>query len=210
MTRGSIRTEPPYCPGMGKATDNGGSREDRPARTRAWIVAAFNRIVFHRGYQAMSVGEVCRLAGVGRSTFYEHFRDKDQVLHHALRPILTPLANAASGDGDTRSVEAALAHIADQHKQARAMLNGPGRSQVEQALADLILIRLVDRKPVTEEKMRRLESARRAGAQIALIRSWLMEEDARTARIEVVQMLMEGEKQKRSWAEAGVSPSQHR
>lgn len=157
----------------------------------------------------MSVGEVSRKAGVGRSTFYEHFRDKDEVLRQALQPILVPLANAAIGDGDFKSVEGTLEHISEQHNQAVAMLNGPTRIQVEETLADLILTRFVDQVPASDEKMQRLESARLAGAQVGVIRAWLMEEGMRSSAAKVARMLIEGGLEVRARTHAASPPPEN-
>lgn len=177
---------------MGTSPRDSGGRETGPARSRGWIVTAFNRLVLGRGYEALSVGEVSRRAGVGRSTFYEHFRDKDQLLRQALGPILQPLAEAAVGEGDRGRVRSSLEHIAAQRSQARAMLDGAPRQQVEQALADLILTRLAELAPAVDDKLRGLESARLAGSQIAVIRAWLLERGAGAAAAEVSRMLVEG------------------
>lgn len=157
----------------------------------------------------MSVGEVSHRAGVGRSTFYEHFRDKDEVLRQALQPILKPLAKAAIGEGELRSVEAALEHIGEHRKQAVAMLKGPTRTQVEQALADLIRERLEGLVPSAGENTRRLECARLAGAQVAVLLAWLMEESTRSSRAEVARVLVEGGFAPRPRSERGPSAPKH-
>lgn len=177
---------------MGKMMDTSAGEGDRPALTRSWIVTAFNRLVLGRRYETLSVGEVSRRAGVGRSTFYEHFRDKDDVLRQAIGPILAPLADAAVGAGDARRVQAALEHIADQRVRARAILDGPARAQVERALADLVCARLADVAPSVDAPMQKLESVRLAGAHVAVIRAWLMDGSAGCSAAAVALMLTEG------------------
>jgi AcrR family transcriptional regulator len=162
---------------------------DRPAMTRAWIIAAFNRLVLGRRYESVSVGEVTRRAGVGRSTFYEHFRDKDDVLRQALAVVLTPLADAAVGRGDPCRVHAVLNHIGENRDRTLAMLDGPARAQIEQALADLVLARLSPDAAVPADATQRLESRRLAGSHLAVLRAWLDEPDRHTLAASVTAML---------------------
>lgn len=162
-----------YCPDMNNALDKPGS--DRSSRTRSWIVAAFNRLVLGRRYDSLSVGDVSRRAGVGRSTFYEHFRDKDDVLRQALEPVFVHLADAAVGAGDVHRVRWVLDHIAENRARAKAMLDGPARGQIERALTELILARLAKPPSGDDGAMRGLNAARLAGSQVAVLRAWLEE-----------------------------------
>lgn len=174
---------------MDNALDKPGS--DRPSRTRSWIVTAFNRLVLGRRYDLLSVGDVSRRAGVGRSTFYEHFRGKDDVLREALGPIFVHLADAAVGAGDVHRVRWVLDHIAENRARAKAMLEGPARVQIEQALAELILVRLAKAQAGDDGAMRGLNAARLAGSQIAVLRAWLAESDAACPSSRVAAMLVE-------------------
>ena len=158
---------------MNSAPDSPAPRAVRPALTRSWIVAAFNRLVLRRPYEAMGVAEVSRRAGVGRSTFYEHFRDKDDLLRHALGPVLGPLADAAVGEGDVQRVQAVADHFAENRPRTLAMLEGPTRVQVERALIEMILVRLGDTRDDIDAATRRLFAAQVAGGHVALLRAWL-------------------------------------
>ena len=60
---------------MAKVTEN---RQVR--KTRAALLDAFGRLVLERGYADIRIADVIRQANVGRSTFYEHFRSKDDLL----------------------------------------------------------------------------------------------------------------------------------
>jgi AcrR family transcriptional regulator len=56
----------------------GASREQVASHQRARIFAAMIELVAERGYGAVTVAELARLARVSKRTFYEHFADKDQ------------------------------------------------------------------------------------------------------------------------------------
>ena len=61
----------------------------RVERTRVAILGAFRDLVLTRGYDPISVRDIVDAAGVGRSTFYEHFDDKDDLFQQSLRPLLS-------------------------------------------------------------------------------------------------------------------------
>src|SRR5262245_12636405 len=63
---------------MGTRTPNVHDR--RVQRTRRLLHEALISLILERGYDAVSVRDVVQRAGVGRSTFYTHFSDLEEVL----------------------------------------------------------------------------------------------------------------------------------
>ena len=56
-------------------------KEDRRVnRTRKLINEALMALIVEKGYEAVTVQDILDRADVGRSTFYAHFRDKDDLL----------------------------------------------------------------------------------------------------------------------------------
>ncbi|NTU97156.1 MAG: TetR/AcrR family transcriptional regulator [Chlorobiaceae bacterium] len=56
-------------------------KEDRRInRTRKLILEALMSLIIERGYENVTVQDIIDRADVGRSTFYAHFRDKDELL----------------------------------------------------------------------------------------------------------------------------------
>ncbi|WP_052702881.1 TetR/AcrR family transcriptional regulator [Paenibacillus beijingensis] len=56
-------------------------KEDRRVqRTRALLVDALLDLMIEKGYEAITVQDIIDRANVGRSTFYSHFSDKEQLL----------------------------------------------------------------------------------------------------------------------------------
>ncbi len=116
----------------------------RIERTRSSVLAAFRALLFERGYDAISVREVIERANVGRSTFYEHFANKEEALYATLEPVMTPLADVLSGD--TSRLPFALEHIWATKTATAAMFAGPARPVIERFLADLLERRLAARR----------------------------------------------------------------
>jgi AcrR family transcriptional regulator len=63
---------------MGVKTPN--SKDRRVQRTRQLLHQAFVALILERGYDAVTIRDVVERAGVGRSTFYTHFGDLEEVL----------------------------------------------------------------------------------------------------------------------------------
>lgn len=56
------------------------SVDRRVRRTRNQLRDALVALILERGWDAVSVKEVCDRADIGRSTFYVHFADKEELL----------------------------------------------------------------------------------------------------------------------------------
>jgi AcrR family transcriptional regulator len=85
--------------------------DPRAKRTREAILNAFVGLALERRYDAIRTTDLIAAAGVGRSTFYEHFRSKDDVLVAAMDPILLPLAGAVTGRASPAYLRSALDHV---------------------------------------------------------------------------------------------------
>lgn len=56
----------------------------RVQKTRKLLQDALIELVAEKGYESVSIQEILDKANVGRSTFYAHFQDKEQLLHSIL------------------------------------------------------------------------------------------------------------------------------
>jgi AcrR family transcriptional regulator len=72
----------------------GGNAERRPDRrvgkTRRALKDALTDLTLERGYEAVTVADIIDRADVGRSTFYAHFQDKDDLLLATLADLQMP------------------------------------------------------------------------------------------------------------------------
>jgi len=59
----------------------------RVQKTRKLLQEALIELVAQQGYEAVTIREILDKANVGRSTFYAHFHDKDQLLHSILESL---------------------------------------------------------------------------------------------------------------------------
>jgi AcrR family transcriptional regulator len=151
--------------------------ENRQVRkTRTALLDAFGRLLLKRGYADIRIADVIREADVGRSTFYEHFRGKDDLLRQSLRRFLGGLADAVAEMPDIRKLTFVLEHFRDNQAVARGLLNGPSAPQLVAVLASLIEERLAERRGTSSRAAAvsvELASAQAAESELGLIRAWL-------------------------------------
>jgi hypothetical protein len=71
------------------STENGKQMTKTPidrrvARSRDLLHRALRSLIVEKGYDALTVEEICERANVGRSTFYAHFTSKDDLKRRGL------------------------------------------------------------------------------------------------------------------------------
>ncbi|MES2339487.1 MAG: helix-turn-helix domain-containing protein [Pseudomonadota bacterium] len=142
----------------------------RLSRTRAAIIDAFRALALEQRYAAIRVADIISHAGVGKSTFYEHFRGKDDVLVSAMQPVLLALATAASGRAARSYVRPAIAHLWDRRSVARPIIESAGAGILQRSLADAIA---THGGGLEDAQDARLVAVGIAAAQLAMLRYWL-------------------------------------
>lgn len=138
--------------------------------TEITIVEAFRTLAIERRYGAIRVTDIIDRAGVGKSTFYEHFQGKDDVLLTAMRPILLVLATAASGRAARSYVRPVIEHLWERRSFARPILDSTAASILQRRLAYAIATHggsQLDAEHVP------LLAVGIAAAQLAMLRCWL-------------------------------------
>lgn len=149
-----------------------GEGRTRAARTRGAILAAFNQLFLERRQRRIGVAAVTAQAGVGRSTFYDHFAGVDALRLAALQGPFALLAEAAAGRGEVGRLTPLLAHFWENRARARSSLTGRAGEQAERLLCDLVEQRLEGELTLP----RRLAAEQMAGAAVRPLRAWLLGE----------------------------------
>jgi AcrR family transcriptional regulator len=70
--------------------DPGPRQDRRVGKTRKALKEALTDLILEKGYEAVTVQDVIDRADVGRSTFYAHFVDKDDLLMAILADLEVP------------------------------------------------------------------------------------------------------------------------
>lgn len=139
---------------------------------------AFNSLVLSRGYDGLTPADVAELAGVSRSTLYEHFAGKEDMLRESMLPILEPLAECVGGPNVTPRLELTLEHIRSSRRMARELLSGRTRTVATRALAQLIEVRLAQVPACPTAMPRTLTAAYLASGILGLLDEWLSGREA--------------------------------
>lgn len=108
------------------------------ADVRARLVRAFSQIMLSRPKGRPPIHEVVEQAGVARSTLYEHFGGRDDLLLEAMRRPLGTLADAGAGMPDEVRLADLLVHLRGRRADTIALLNGPLKSRILRALSNEI------------------------------------------------------------------------
>jgi AcrR family transcriptional regulator len=146
----------------------------RTRKTREALYSAFISLIVERGYDAISVQDIIDAADVGRTTFYAHFKSKDELLisgFHRLRDELHSLMDAADTRGTWTFVEPLLQHAKAHRGLYLALLKGGGGR-----LADREFQSIVEEMVVNELGGRSRDHtsvALLSGALIGAVRSWI-------------------------------------
>lgn len=167
--------------GNGSPEDRTHRLDARARRTQQALLDAFAALVHCRRYDEISIADLLAAAEVGRSTFYEHYRGKDEVLLHSMSGIFDLLADAACGRADLARLTQLFRHFAEQGQRARLFFLGTQAVEVlpriHRALAERIALRRRELAPELALTLPlELASALIAEAQLGLVRAWLREE----------------------------------
>lgn len=123
-------------------------KDRRIQKTRALLHQALGVIIREKPYDEIVVKEILDRANVGRSTFYMHFRDKDELLVSSIHEMLGDIhvnTSAASGRNVDSIVNFSLPvfeHIHLHRQNGEAEIGGKARAVIhahlENVLADSI------------------------------------------------------------------------
>lgn len=111
---------------------------ERRANAREALLGAFAELALSRRYGDFGVDEIVRRARVARSTFYYHFRQKDELLLQNMRPMLLAAARLPLSPALTPEAEHWVAHLWEHRAVANRIVGRPVARQLVEALAQEI------------------------------------------------------------------------
>ena len=127
----------------------------RTNRTRRQLREALTALILERGYQAVKVEDITDRADLGRTTFYLHYRDKEELLLELIETVAEELKEQvgllgpgvlgllqAGGNFPEQPGRAAVAlvfrHAADNATLYRIILGGEGSPSALHHLHDIL------------------------------------------------------------------------
>jgi AcrR family transcriptional regulator len=173
---------------------NGTSGRNRPEaadrrvrRTKASLHDALISLAREKPYPAIAVKEILDRANVGRSTFYTHFRDKDDLLASGIHDILRSFQRQLRGGGTLERVVAfslpLLNHIDGHRRAGGPTMKREGRAimheHMQHVLANLVADELAATLPGKwEVEMPISLVARHVAATFVLVLNCWVDNDA--------------------------------
>jgi AcrR family transcriptional regulator len=157
---------------------------------KAAVLRAFAELIGSKQYEEITIGEIIGRADVSRSSFYEHFRGKQDLL---TRSIAGPFKILA--DGVFCSAPATLVPLLEHFWSNRAFARGVLLGSVRQRTATVLVVEIEDqlgrRETASGEKYRlprRLMAWQLTESMLGVITAWLTGE-ARCSASELADAL---------------------
>jgi AcrR family transcriptional regulator len=132
------------------------------------LVEAFVALLMERSYRNVRIADIVTSADVGRSTFYEHFRDKDEILLASMGWMFAILADAVKPDACRETLVRLATHFWDNRSLARTVLVHPVQPKLERALTRA----LEERLTIGDVANRRLRAVAIAAGQLSILGAW--------------------------------------
>lgn len=155
----------------------------RVRRTRDQLGAALIQLIQEKPISDVTVQDVLDRSGVGRSTFYLHYRDRDDLLLSQLEMFLEHMSTVLTKRKDKSNrivpVEELFAHIGNQNQLYRVLSDSGHLKEffdlAEGSFARGIEQRLAESGRFVEVPKRELaaRSAALSGSLLSLMRWWL-------------------------------------
>jgi AcrR family transcriptional regulator len=163
----------------------------RIERTKRRLHEALLGLINTRRYATISIREITEAADVGRSTFYSHFRSKEELMFKAFERGLRDLAMRGTTAGERgRAFHFSLPllrHMGEQRRFVRAILADDASAMIRRKtaaiLVDVVKVELEGMPTANREKgyldaktAREAEARAIVGAYLGLVEWWLATE----------------------------------
>ncbi len=179
-----------------KACSVGPAADRRVRRTRCLLHEALFGLIGEKDYDRISVSEILERANIGRSTFYMHFRDKDDLFASAIQEKLESMraADPASGNpvgpilGFSRAV---FEHIDSNRAAGGARMGRRGRAILHEHLR-AVLARWIRDEMARASRIRALTPrgiptelvAQHVASTFVLVLDWWVDSDCASSPAE--------------------------
>jgi AcrR family transcriptional regulator len=119
----------------------------RVLRTRRQLQDSLMSLILEKGYDAVTIEDITENADLGRTTFYLHYKDKEELLVQSLEVVYDDLVSQiqqrtidewiAEGHGPWLL---ALQHAADNARFYQIVLSGQGGGSIKKQVQDYIAV----------------------------------------------------------------------
>jgi AcrR family transcriptional regulator len=178
---------------MGAKTPKTSDR--RVQRTRRTLREALIELILERGFETTSVQDVCERADVGRSTFYMHFADKEDLLlggFEDLRKALRHQLAASPAGSPLPFAHGMIQHAYEQQRLFRALVGKRTGQVVLRRFRELVLTLVAeDLTAMLPAGLQRDVAACFIAGGFLEVLTWWLEKKPSLAPAEVARMFLE-------------------
>lgn len=145
----------------------------RVRKTREALYSAFTALVVEKGYEAISVQDIIDGADVGRTTFYAHFKNKEELLRFGFLRLREHLRALPLDTQDDRAafLAALLGHAKSHSGLFMALSQGGGGRLAEIEFCGIVEELLTS--GLGDRERDGMMTVMLAGALLAAIRRWI-------------------------------------
>jgi AcrR family transcriptional regulator len=103
-------------------------QDRRRQRTRRLLSEAFVELLREKGYSAITVSDIIERANIGRSTFYSHYRDKDDLFVNELDRVIEVLSHRFPEQEEMPFFPSLglFRHVGEEYELYKALIWTPG------------------------------------------------------------------------------------
>jgi len=162
----------------------------RVQRTRRQLQESLTSLILEKGYDAVTIEDITEQADLGRTTFYLHYKDKEELLMQSLEAVFDDLVAqiqersidewVANGQGPWTL---AFQHAAENGRFYQIILSGQGGDAIKNRIQDYIaataqktISRMTQDLGVTPLVPLEVLSSYIASSLLGLIAWWLQQE----------------------------------
>jgi AcrR family transcriptional regulator len=123
----------------------------RVNRTRRSLREALMGVILEKGYDAVTIEDITSRADVGRTTFYLHYRDKEELLQESINEVVDDLFAQVSkkplaewdqpgevpGEETLFPIRLVFHHAAENADLYRVVLRGEGTSKIQNHIRNI-------------------------------------------------------------------------
>ena len=151
------------------------NEDRRVKRTQDAIVEALFALAIEKGYEHVSVKDIVDRANVGRTTFYAHYNDKDDLLNSVLGMLFASISDMLSLE-DTADISPARAlfeHVDSHEHLQRAFDFELISAKFQREVVFIVQRQLAKRTRTTDKRRLEMKAEVISGGLIASLKWWL-------------------------------------
>ena len=148
-------------------------------RTRKLLADALVELILEKGYETVSVQDILDRANVGRSTFYAHFENKEELLFNGHSWLNNAFFTEPEQPETFFGIDlmGLFQHAADNRRLARAMLGKNSSELIIGHIRDVLYLRIrktlkAEPQPGSETEVE-LTAQALAALLVGVLRAWL-------------------------------------